>query len=123
MSDTPSPNPQRDPWAIPGSEESQTLCIPSDIPYPSNIQSILSEARKSSSDPKTISWKEIVCAGPDDMPSEEKSNDNNKSNASIFEQPPLESKRSNAQPKRSNESPHKLSPEDAKRLFDVLEST
>ncbi|KAL8910546.1 MAG: hypothetical protein Q9171_004168 [Xanthocarpia ochracea] len=97
MSDTPSPNPPREPWAIPGSEESQTFCIPSDIPYPSNIQSILSESRKSSSDPKTISWKEIVCAGPDDMLSAERQENNSNNNASIFEQPPLESKRSNAQ--------------------------
>ncbi|KAI4283131.1 MAG: hypothetical protein L6R38_002395 [Xanthoria sp. 2 TBL-2021] len=61
----------RDPWAAPRSSESKTLCVPDDVPFPANIQSILEESRKASSNPEIMSWKEVVCAGPDDMQSVE----------------------------------------------------
>lgn len=62
MSSDPS---SRDPWANPRSPESKLLRIPEDIPFPANIQSILEESRKRSSNPTILSWKEVVCAGPD----------------------------------------------------------
>lgn len=55
----------RDPWANTKSPEPNLLCIPEDIPFPANIQSILEESRKRSSNPNILSWKEVVCAGPD----------------------------------------------------------
>ncbi|KAI4233557.1 MAG: hypothetical protein LQ349_004326 [Xanthoria aureola] len=75
MSSDPSFLPPRDPWANPRSPESKLLCIPDDIPFPANIQSILEESRKRSSNPNILSWKEVVCAGPDNSdPPVEKQN-------------------------------------------------
>ncbi|CAL8583254.1 hypothetical protein XPA_008883 [Xanthoria parietina] len=118
MSSDPS---SRDPWANPESPESKLLCIPDDIPFPANIQSILEESRKRSSNPTILSWKEVVCAGPDSSDSTvEKQKPKEEDDASRSESL---KQRSVNQPKRSNISPHSLSPEDTKRFFEILEST
>ncbi|KAL8979947.1 MAG: hypothetical protein Q9205_004846 [Flavoplaca limonia] len=104
-----------DPWTDPNSPSSNILRVPEDIPLPSNILSILTESRKKSANPDIMSWKEVVCAGSDDeVLSKEKEK---KSEESVEG-----GKENDAKTKRSNKSPGGLSPEDAKKLFDFLES-
>ncbi|KAL9626580.1 MAG: hypothetical protein Q9204_007194 [Flavoplaca sp. TL-2023a] len=106
-----------DPWTDPNSPSSNILRVPDDIPLPSNILSILTESRKKSANPDMMSWKEVVCAGSDDevLSKEE-------------QKKPEESvegeggKENDVKTKRSNKSPGGLSPEDAKKLFEFLES-
>ncbi|KAL8854572.1 MAG: hypothetical protein Q9221_000607 [Calogaya cf. arnoldii] len=121
---TSSPKTPPDPWTVPKSPGSKILCIPSDIPFPPNIQSVLEESRKQSSNPNIMSWKEVVCAGPDDnIPDvENKMKDTSLSPDTATEGESM--KRTNdIRPKRPSKSPHGLSPEDAKRLFEILGST
>ncbi|KAL8766792.1 MAG: hypothetical protein Q9209_006531 [Squamulea sp. 1 TL-2023] len=92
MSCDESKQEDRDPWADPNSPESNVLCVPNDIPFPTNIKTILEESRKASDNPNIISWKEIACAGPGDTPSKPKDDI-----ASRFEESTLEDKQSGVQ--------------------------
>ncbi|KAL8879497.1 MAG: hypothetical protein Q9192_008224 [Flavoplaca navasiana] len=103
-----------DPWTDPNSPSSNILRVPNDIPFPSNILSILTESRKKSANPDTMSWKEVVCAGSDDdaISKEEQKKPEGEG----------EQGKDDVKSKRSNKSPGGLSPEDAKKLFEFLES-
>ncbi|KAL8843481.1 MAG: hypothetical protein Q9176_002094 [Flavoplaca citrina] len=108
-----------DPWTDPNSPSSNILRVPEDIPLPSNILSILTESRKKSANPDIMSWKEVVCAGSDD---EVLSKEKEKKSEESVEGGKENDAKVSADTKRSNKSPGGLSPEDAKKLFEFLES-
>lgn len=97
MSRDESKREDRDLWADPRSSESNTLCVPNDIPFPTNTQTILEESRKASGNPNIMSWKEVACAGPGDESSKRKDDI-----ASKLEGSTLEDKQSGAQVRTTN---------------------
>lgn len=55
------------PYLDPSSPNPNIIRIPTDIPLPKNILFILEAQRQKSDTPNILSWKEVVCAGSDDL--------------------------------------------------------